>query len=95
MLGERIYQLREEREMTQTELAKRIGKSKQSVSNWENNNILPSIDMLIRLSEIFQVSCDYLLELDNREFLEIGGLTREQLSHIQLIINDITGKKQE
>lgn len=91
MLGERVYQLRVQRGMSQVELAHLLNKSKQSISNWENNNILPSIDMLIQLSRIFQVTCDYLLDLDDRQFLEITGLTGEQLSHVQMIVDDIRG----
>lgn len=93
MLGERVYELRVQRGMSQVELAHLLNKSKQSISNWENNNILPSIDMLIQLSQIFQVSCDYLLDLDDRRFLEVTGLTGEQLAHVQLIVDDIRGDR--
>lgn len=89
MLGEIIYNLRKSRNLSQIEVARELGVSKQAVSNWENNNILPSIDMLVRISRFFSVSTDYLLELDNRHYLEVGGLTMEQLSHIQFIINDL------
>lgn len=89
MLGERLFLLRTQNGMSQIKLADILGKSKQSISNWENNNILPSIDMLVKLSDIFQVSTDYLLELDDRRRLDITGLTDEQLEHIQLIINDM------
>ena len=92
MLGERIYELRMRNKLSQLELARLLHKSKQSVSNWENNNILPSIDMLIELSRIFQVSCDYLLGIDDRKCLEIAGLTDEQMTHIQYIIDDIRNK---
>ena len=93
MLGDKIFMLREQYGMSQVALAEKIGKSKQSISNWENNNILPSIDMLIKLSEVFNVSCDYLLGLDNRKFLEISGLDESELVHLQLIINDIRKNK--
>lgn len=94
MLGERIAKLRESRGLSQVELAKRIGKSKQSISNWENDNILPSIEMLICLSRFFGVSCDYLLELDDRKYLEVDGLSDVELSHIQMIIEDIRKAKE-
>lgn len=94
MLGERLYELRTQKGLSQVELANLLNKSKQSISNWENNNILPSIDMLIQLSKIFQVSCDYLLDLDDRKFLEVTGLTGEQLSHVQCIIDDIRGSRE-
>lgn len=89
MLGERIRELRESRGFSQADLAQFLGKSKQSISNWENNNILPSIEMLMRLSRFFSVSCDYLLELDERKYLEIHGLSEQEIAHIQMIIEDI------
>ena len=55
-LNENIKQLRLARNLSQVDLAKKLGVTKQSISNWENNNIQPSIDMLIRLSNYFSVS---------------------------------------
>lgn len=90
-LNENIKQLRMARNLSQVDLAKALGVTKQSISNWENNNIQPSIDMLIHLAEYFSVSTDYLLGLDQRKFVEISGLTDQQLAHIADIINDIQG----
>ena len=42
MLGERILELRTAHNWTQVQLAQKLNVSKQAVSNWENNNILPS-----------------------------------------------------
>lgn len=89
MLGEVIHNLRKSRNLSQVDVARELGVSKQSVSNWENDNILPSIDMLIKIARFFSVSTDYLLELDGRSYLEVSGLTLEQLSHIQVLINDL------
>lgn len=89
MLNERIKQLRTSRGISQVELARMLNVTKQSVSNWENDNILPSIEMLMKLAGVFSVSCDYLLGLDNRQYLEVTGLTDIQISHIQQIIDDI------
>ncbi len=89
MFGEIISSLRKSRNLSQVDVAKKLGISKQTVSNWENNNILPSIEMLIKISRTFSVSTDFLLEQEDRTFLEVSGLTMEQLAHIQLIINDI------
>lgn len=90
MLGNRIAELRIARNWTQVQLAQKLHVSKQTVSNWENNNILPSIELLIRISNLFSVSTDYLLALDNREFIEVSGLTDVQRAHIQQIIDDLT-----
>ena len=88
-IGEKIKSLRQSKDLTQSGLGELLNVSSQAVSNWENNNILPSINMLIRIATFFSVSSDYLLELDNRKFIEVEGLTLEEISHIQQIINDI------
>ena len=88
-LNENIRQLRLARNLSQVDLAKSLGVTKQSISNWENNNIQPSIDMLIRLAEFFSVSTDRMLGLDQREYIEISGLTNRQLAHVTAIIDDI------
>ena len=90
-LNENIRQLRMARNLSQVDLAKALGVTKQSISNWENNNIQPSIDMLIHLAKFFSVSTDYLLGLEKRKYIEISGLTDQQLAHISAIINDILG----
>lgn len=89
MFGDIIKNLRLPRNLSQVQLASELNVSKQTVSNWENNNILPSIEMLIKISHFFSVSTDFLLELDNRRYIEITNLTDKQLAHIQQIINDI------
>ncbi|MCI8813653.1 MAG: helix-turn-helix transcriptional regulator [Lachnospiraceae bacterium] len=89
MLGEVIKSLRVSHNLNQVQLAEKLGVSKQTISNWENNNILPSIEMLVRISKFFSVSTDFLLELDTRNYIEVTGLSPTHLAHIQQIINDI------
>ena len=92
MLGQRINELRKARGWSQVDLAKRLGITKQTVSNWENDNILPSIEMLIRLSETFGVSTDYILGLDDTPRLDIKGLPDSVIGHISLLIDDYKNK---
>jgi len=61
MFAIRLKNLRQSRELNQVQLAEKLGVKKQSISNWENDNIMPSIDMLIRIADFFHVSTDYLL----------------------------------
>ena len=93
MLSEIVKKLRKSYGLTQVELANSLNVTKQAVSNWENNNIQPSIDMLARIAKFFSVSCDYILEMDQRNFIEVEGLTLEEIAHIQLIINDLKKRK--
>lgn len=92
MLSENIRKLRLARGISQVELADALFVSKQSVSNWENGNIMPSIDMLIKISDYFSVGTDYLLGLNEKDMLDVSGLTPSQISHLRLIISDIKSK---
>lgn len=93
MLNERIKQLRIARNISQTELANRLTVSKQTVSNWENNNIQPSVEMLLSIARFFGVSCDFLLGLDNCKVLNVDGLSDKQIQHLNMIVSDLRGDK--
>lgn len=60
-LGERIYQERTARRLSQTELAEALEVSRQSVSKWETNASVPDLDKLVRMCELFGVSMDSLV----------------------------------
>lgn len=64
-IGKNIKQLRQERGMTQSELADHLFVSPQMVSRYENNSAAPDIAMLAKISTVFQVSLDVLCGLDN------------------------------
>ena len=88
MLGTRIKELRKEFGLSQVELAMRMEVTKQTISNWENENIQPSIDMLIGLSNVFNVTTDYLLGLDDVPRLSLEGLPMSVAAHLAQIIED-------
>lgn len=73
--GERIKELRVAREMTQQDLADRIGVTKSAVSIWELDKQMASIDKLEMLCGIFNVSMDYIL---GREDISPLLLTAEE-----------------
>lgn len=50
MLGDQIKYLRHLHKISQVKLAEEIGVTKQTVSNWENNNIMPSVELLETVS---------------------------------------------
>ena len=65
IIGERIASARGLRRLTQPELAKEIGTSVQTVSNWEVGKSSPNAEMLRRLCISLSVSCDYILGISN------------------------------
>ena len=80
----------------QVQLADKLGVKKQSISNWENDNIRPSVEMLEKIADFFDVSTDYLLGREEKgkglggvNTLDVTGLSPLQIKHIQLIVDDI------
>ncbi|WP_033541180.1 helix-turn-helix domain-containing protein [Planococcus sp. CAU13] len=67
--GERVKSERERKGWSQTELAEKIHVSRQSVSKWETGKSLPSIEVLIDLSDLFGITIDEMLRSD-RELKE-------------------------
>ncbi|MBO4285902.1 MAG: helix-turn-helix transcriptional regulator [Bacilli bacterium] len=59
--GQRLSRLRREKGLTQNEIADRLGVTAQAVSKWENDQASPDIDILLKLSEIFEITLDELL----------------------------------
>jgi len=88
LLNENIKNLRQLRGLNQVEFAKEMNVTKQCVSNWENDNVLPSIEMLKRIANFFNVSTDYLLGIETKNVIDVSGLTDEQIAHISLIVQD-------
>lgn len=61
-LGERLYELRTKHEMSQGDLAEKLDVSRQTISKWENNMSIPELDKIISLSNVFDVTVDYLVK---------------------------------
>lgn len=61
MFGDTIKNLRLSHNLSQVQLANELNVSKQTISNWENNNILPPIGMLVKIAQFVSVTTDYLL----------------------------------
>lgn len=71
-LSEKIMLLRKKQGWSQEELANRLNISRQSISKWESGQSQPDIDKIILLSQLFQVTTDYLLlDQENEEHRQI------------------------
>lgn len=88
----RLRELRLKYYWNQSQLAKRAGVSTSLISSYEKSERYPSVDMLIKLSDIFCCTTDYLLGLEYEMKLSIHGLSDKQL---QLIVDLIAELKKE
>ena len=86
--GLRIRELREARHMSQETLGKRIGRSKPVISSYENNIKTPPLDVLIKISNEFNVSLDYLVGKEKTETLSTTGLSISQIELLKIIIEE-------
>ena len=72
ILADKIIQLRKKNGWSQEELAEKLNVTRQSVSKWESAQSIPDLQKILQLSQIFEVSTDYLLkdELFNEEYAQ-------------------------
>lgn len=94
MFADRVKYLRQSRELNQVQFVQKMGVTKQSVSNWENDNIMPSVEMLEKIADFFNVTADYLLGREDCHYsgvqcLDVTGLTPAQIEHIRQIVDDL------
>lgn len=98
ILADKIIRQRKKNGWTQEELAELMGVSRQSVSKWESAQSIPDINKVIRLSELFGVSTDYLFkdEIEEAEFVDTEETTLRRLTlaeaHDFLHIKEKTAK---
>ncbi len=86
-LGEKLKELRIKHGMTQVQVANRLGVSKAVISSYEVASRYPSYDILKKLATLYGATTDYLLGLDDRQFIDVTSLTPVQLAAIEAVLN--------
>lgn len=94
MRGDRLNQLREERGLSQGELAKELETNTNQIGRWERNEVIPNSDTIIKLATYFNVSSDYLLGLVDSPQKEISAddLTEDEQELIHYVRNGMLVK---
>ncbi len=91
-IGQKLKTARINCDLTQELVAEKIGVSRQTISNWENNKTYPDIISVIALSDLYSVSLDSLLKEDKKmvEYLEKSTnvvKSRQKLSKLMIILS--------
>ena len=92
MVAERIKYLREQKGLTQADLAKQLGITRSSVNAWEMGISVPSTQYIVELSDIFKVSTDYLLGVERSASISVAGLTEKDVQYVQGLIAHLEEK---
>lgn len=82
--GQKLKQLRTDRNLTQSELAEKLNLSKANISKYESNDIEPNLQTLTAISNLFNISIDYLLK--NSSKIQDGSKALDE--ELQQLLND-------
>ena len=86
LFADKIKRLREQTGLTQSELARKLDLTRSSVNGWEMGLAIPCTQIIIELSNVFNVSTDYLLGIDKHSVLYVDGLNEEEITSLLSII---------
>lgn len=92
-IADRIRYLREKNDMTQTDLANKLGISRSAVNSWEMSLSSPSITNIIEMSQIFNVTADYILSTSNNLLVDISHLSNEEREVVIKLVSCLKNKK--
>lgn len=85
--GNTLKTLRLRKNMTQAQLANKLGLTKSVISAYETGLRLPSYDILIHIARIYNVSTDYLLGIEQKQEIDLSGLSQEEINALLNLIN--------
>ncbi len=94
VFSRRLKNLRENKELAQNELAKELYVNRSLICVYEKGKRLPSVDMLIKLSEFFEVSIDFLLGVKDKSYLnktfylDVSELNKNQIKILKDLIEE-------
>lgn len=86
-LGSRLRSLREKHNLSQVQVAVRLGLTRAAVSSYERNTATPSIDVLEKFALLYHASTDYLLGIDKRPSFVLDDLTPRQVATVEAVLN--------
>lgn len=92
-MGEKLKSLRIEKNLTQKQVADRIGLAISAVSSYESGTRYPSYDVLVKLARIFHVSTDYLLGITNTRNIDVTGLRDNEIELVSQLVDMLRNKK--
>ena len=85
--GNTLKTLRLRKNMTQAQLAQKLGLTKSVISAYETGLRLPSYDILIHIARIYNVSTDYLLGIEQKQEIDLSCLSQEEIDALMNLIN--------
>lgn len=85
--GIRLKELRESKHLSQSDVARRLGMTRSTVSGYECNTITPSLEQLVNMAVLYNSSLDYIMGMDNRTYIYLDDLSQSQQQTILDMVN--------
>ena len=94
-LGDVVRDLRNQKGLSQSQLAKQVGVTASTIALYETGDRLPSLQRLIDLSRALGVTTDFLLGLSRQKdyFLDVSGLSPSQVASLEQIIENYRAQR--
>lgn len=80
-------------QISQAELARRLGTTRSSVNAWEMGLSVPTTQFVVEMAKIFSVSTDYLLGMESEEVVSLRGLSRDEVEIILKLVDCFNRRK--
>lgn len=93
MFGEKLQELRTGKNLSQIQLAKILNLDKSTISGYENNIRLPSLDTLKSIARFFHTTTDFLLGIEHERQIDVSGLTNGEIAVIEQMISILQSNK--
>lgn len=93
--GEKLKMLRTGQNLTQQQLATRLGVQKSVVSYYESGERTPSTDVLIKLARVFHTTIDYLLDVKRERVIDVSGLSESDIAAVTAVVEALKNKNEK
>lgn len=93
--GERLRNLRKQKNLTQKQLASMINVKNSIISFYEVGDRFPSPEILIKLASVLHVSTDFLLGIEKKEVVDVSGLDKNDINLVRSLVDTLRSKNQK
>ena len=91
--GSRIAKLRIRSDLSQSKLAKEMKTNVSTIKKWENGVSIPTVEHIIDLTNLFKVTSDYLLCLDDKPVMVLDGFSQSEIDFLNDIIQALKRRR--
>ncbi len=93
--GDKLKMLRTGQNLTQQQLATRLGVQKSVVSYYESGERTPSTDVLIKLARVFHTTIDYLLDVKRERVIDVSELSESDIAAVTAVVEALKNKNEK